>query len=141
MNRFMKAFIAVSVLLNLLLAGIVIGDAGHYFVGRHRHLTVQEIAMALPVAKREHVKASIAGSDQEIAALRRQLDEAREKAADLLKAPVFNAAAYARQIQVIQQLKTQILQRMGGAIINLAAQATPQERAAMVDTLCPQKAR
>ena len=138
MSRFLKAFITVSVLLNILMAGIIIGDTGRYFVSKRKHLTVQEIAMALPADKRSRMQASITHDDQDIAALRQQLDEARIKATLILKSPAFDKtawAAYAAQVQEIQRLKIQILQRMSGAIVSMAMQATPQERVAMADIL------
>jgi len=135
MSHFLKAFIAISVLLNLLLAGIVVGDVGRYFVGSRKHYTMQEIAMALPTDKRERFEDTMEHAEQDTGELRQQLSDKRKKAISLLKAEPFDKAAYLAQMQEIHQLHGQIMQRMVEAVAGLAEQSTPEERATIADML------
>ena len=137
MSSFLKAFIAISVLLNLLLTGIIVGDIGRYFVGQNKRVTLQDVTAGLPADKRERFKDIISHGDQNLGALRQQLSDARKKAAAILKTEPFNKAAYLAQIQEIQQLKGQIATCMTEAVVGMAGQATPQERASMGDVLFP----
>jgi uncharacterized membrane protein len=138
MNRFLKLFIAVSVLLNLLLAGIVIGHMCHSFIGQGKHATLQDVAMALPADKREHVQDTVSHADLDISVLRQQLGEARKKAVSILKAEPFDKNAYLAQMQAIRQIRGQITERTTAVVTGLAAQSSPQERAAMAGILFPQ---
>jgi len=137
MNRFLKIVITVSVLLNLLLAGIIIGDIGHYFMSPKKHITLQDATATLPPDKREHLKNIISHADKDIGALRQKLDDDRKKSADILKTEPFNKAAYLMQMQDMRQLRVQITDRTADAVVGLAAQTTPQERASMADILFP----
>jgi uncharacterized membrane protein len=136
MSRYLKIFICVSLLSNLLLAGILIGHVG-YRVIEPKRLTVQDVALALSAGKRDELKGSITQADKTLSALRQQLADARKKAAVILKTEPFNKDAYAAQVHEIQGIKGLVAEFMTKEVIGLAGQSTPQERAAMADILFP----
>ena len=135
MSRSLKAFIAASVLLNLLLAGIVIGNAGRYAMGSRMRHTLQEMAATLPEDKRAHFEETLQRVQKDTDALRQQLSDARKKAVNLLKAPSFNKEAYLAQMQEVQRLHAQIMQRMVESVAQLAEQESPDERVTLADML------
>jgi len=135
MSRFVKAFITLSLLLNLLLAGLVIGHIGRCFMEPHKHYTLQEIALALPQDKRHAFEDIMGRAEQDTGELHQQLSDARNKAATILKADPFDKAAYMGQMQTIHTLQGQVRERMVAAIAQVAEQSTPQERTLLADKL------
>ena len=119
MSRFLKIFITVSVLLNLLMAGVIIGDAGRYVMKSHVHRTLQEMAAMLPEDKREHFEDVMGRAEQDTGELRQQLSDARKKATNLLKAEPFDKGAYLVEMQEVQQMRGQIMQRMAARRIHV----------------------
>ena len=136
MSRFVKAFIALSVLMNLALVGVIVGHVGQHFMEPpHKHRTWQEIAQQLPEDKRKHFEETMQTVEQDTGELRQQLSDARKKAATLLNADPFDKAAYIAQMQQIRQLYGQIQQRTVEALAGLAEQSTPEERQIFADML------
>jgi uncharacterized membrane protein len=135
MSRFLKIFIAISVLLNLLLAGLFIGHAGRHLMGAHTHPTMKEMSMTLPADQRERFETSMQQAEQDTGERRQQLSDARKKAAEILKAEPFDKKAYLAQMQEIQKLHGEIMQHMMETMAQLAEQSTPKERAALADML------
>ncbi len=135
MNKAVKAFVIFSVFLNLLLLGIVVGNAGQYFMSPHSHRSLEEIAAAMPADKRPLVEASIKRAEQDTEDLRDQLKNAHKDALAALQAEPFDKQAYFAHIKRVQDLRGKLTQRMSQAIADMAAQCTPAERAVLADML------
>ena len=126
MSRWPKIFITLpSVLLNLLLLGLVMGHMGHYLMDDHTRRSMEEVAMTLPESKRAHFETTMENTKQDNAPLREQLTDAREKAADILKAPSFDKQAFIAQMQLIQELRGKIMKRKVDAVTGLAQEYSP----------------
>ena len=135
MSRFMKVFFALSVIVNLLLAGLVIGHMGRCFMEPHKHFTMQEIAMALPDDTRHNFEEVMDRAEHDTGELRQQLIDARNKSATLLKAEPFDKSAYLQQMQEIHTLHGPIMEHMAAAVAQVAEQSTPHDRAILADML------
>jgi len=136
MNKKMKILIFSSLLLNVLLAGVVIGDVSHrfhkeYFVRK----SVKEFASKLPgdkaalfleTVKRVHLNNRDAYN---------QIREARKEAMNLLSAPEFDEAAYRLQVEKIHELRSLMKHRLADATIELARQFSQKERSALAQHL------
>jgi uncharacterized membrane protein len=135
MSRSLKAFITLSVLLNLLLAGLVIGHLGRYFADPHMRRSVEEMAMTLPADKRQHFEEVMGKAEQDTGEWRQQLSDVRKKVIATMKADSFDKKAYLDEMQQAQQLRAKIKQRTIDAIAELAEKSTPEERAQLIEML------
>ena len=136
MSKKIKILIFSSLLLNVLLAGVVIGDVSHrfykeYFVRK----SVKEFASKLPgdkaalfleTVKRVHLKNRDAYN---------QIREARKEAMNLLSAPEFDEAAYRLQVEKIHELRSLMKRRLADATVELAKQFSQEERKALAQHL------
>jgi len=136
MSKKMKILIFSSLFLNVLLAGVVIGDVSHrfhkeYFVRK----SVKEFASKLPgdkaalfleTVKRVHLSNRDAYN---------QIREAKKEAMKLLSAPEFDEAAYRLQVEKIHELRILMKRRLADATIELARQFSQKERSALAQHL------
>jgi uncharacterized membrane protein len=136
MSKKMKILIFSSLLLNVLLAGVVIGDVSHrfhkeYFVRKSVQRFASELpgdkaALFLETVKRVHMNNQDAYN---------QIREARKKAMKLLSASEFDESAYRLQIEKIQKLRSLMKHRLADATIELARQFSQKERSALAQHL------
>ena len=136
MSKKVKILIFSSLLLNVLLAGVIIGDVSHRF---HKEYFVQkslkEFASKLPgdkaalfleTVKRVHLNNQDAYNE---------IREARNKAMMLLSAPEFDESAYRLQIEKIDKLRSLMKRRLAEATVELARQFNQKERSALAQNL------
>jgi uncharacterized membrane protein len=136
MSKKVKILIFSSLLLNVLLAGVILGDVSHrfhkeYFVRK----SVKEFASKLPgdkaalfleTVKRVHLNNQDAYN---------KIREARKEAIKLLSAPEFDESAYRLQIEKIDTLRRLMNRRLADATIELARQFSQEERSALAQHL------
>jgi uncharacterized membrane protein len=125
-----------SLLLNVLLIGIIIGNISHRvdgkrFMRRHR----REFAMKLPPAKQELFFTTMEQVNRENRGIHRQMREARQRVLLILTAPEFDEAAYQQEVKKLDQLRTQMMRRLEDATKELAKQLDQEERKALADHL------
>ncbi len=133
MSRSIKLFITVSVLLNLLLAGAVVGQWGRCAFGPGARISAKDIAAALPLDKRQMLEKTVSSAEAENSDLRAEVLAAREKTSAILKAEPFDRAAYLAQVSKTQMLRGQMMQNMAVRMADLAANYTPEERAVLAE--------
>ena len=111
MNRQLKIALLVSLILNVLLAGIILGELPRrlYGSGSGREAFEAQIAR-LPEPARSRLAATVAEFRK--SPLRRQLSEARSNAIRLLVAEPFDEPAYDKQIATFNELRLQISNKM-----------------------------
>lgn len=136
MSKKMKILIFSSLLLNVLLAGVVIGDVSHrfhkeYFVRK----SVQEFASKLPEDKAALFLETVERVHLNNRDAYNQIREARKEAMKLLSAPEFDEAAYRLQIEKIHKLRHLMKSRLADATIELAKQFSHEERKALAQHL------
>lgn len=132
MNHPLKYIAAASLLLNVVLAGIFIGQAGRSAM---MHSPMDEMAASLPADKRQLLKTELQKAESDTAVQRDKLNEMRKKAASLLVAEPFDQKAYVEQWKAMHDQHGPVMQRIAEAVADVAAQCTPQERAALADIL------
>ena len=135
MNRSLKLFIILSVLLNLLLIGMVCGHVGRAFLPFPARPTAQEITASLPAAKRGAFQAILTRAQTDIAPLRTKIEEGRRTALCILATDPFDQAAYRAQVDALHGLHKELTQHMIAALSSAAL--TPEERIAFMDLLRP----
>jgi len=136
MSKKIKILIFSSLLLNVLLIGVVIGDVSHRF---HKEFSVrksvEEFASKLPEDKGALFLETIQRVHLNNRDAYHQLRDARKEAMNLLSAPEFDEAAYRLQIEKIHELRSLMKRRLADATIELARQFSQEERSALAQYL------
>ena len=135
MSRKIRAFVLVSILLNIFLSSILIGhfirvmgrpgqipgiDAGQYNISEEQLTRIREQLHA----------AHLANKDIFVLAARQ-----RKKALQVLADEPFDAAAYQGTVDAIQNLRGRSMQRTANAVKNMALNLDANERAALAEIL------
>jgi uncharacterized membrane protein len=129
MSKKMKVLTIGSLLLNVLLIGVIIGDMSHRlrrkdFFGRH----APELASKLPEDKAELFRETVERVHLDNKDVYKQIREAREKTMKILTAPEFDEAAYRVKVDKIYELKGFMKRRLADATVKLARQFDQEER-------------
>ena len=129
MSKKMKILTIGSLLLNVLLIGIVIGDMSHRFrredfLGRH----ARELSSKLPEDKAALFLETVEKVHLNNRDIHKQIREGRRRAMRILTAPEFNEAAYQIQVEKLHELRGIMMRRLANATMELARQFDQQER-------------
>ena len=136
MSTKIKVLTIGSLLLNVLLIGVIIGDMSHRFHrepfwGRH----APELASRFPQNKAELFRETVQRVHLDNKDIHKQIREARKNAMKILTAPEFDEAAYRVKVDQIHELKGFMKQRLADATIELAKQFDQEERTALAEHL------
>jgi uncharacterized membrane protein len=136
MSKKMKTLIFGSLLLNVLLAGVVIGDVSHRFEKEYIvRKSVEEFASKLPKDKAALFLKTVERVHLNNRDAYHEVREARKEAMKLLSAPEFDESAYRLQVEKIHKLRSLMKQRLADATIELARQFNQEERSAFAEHL------
>jgi uncharacterized membrane protein len=129
MNRTLKLLFLVSIVLNVLLVGVLMGQLSRRLErGSVREQRMEQALRDLPqptqTRLREKFKQMRAAGDP----LREQLRIAREETLGILSADPFDEAAYDRQVSKIDDLQLQLFKKMGQVVKEVAKELSPEER-------------
>jgi uncharacterized membrane protein len=129
MNRTLKLLFLVSIILNVLLVGVLMGQLPRRIeTGSFREQRIEQALRDLPepvqTRLREKFKQMRVASDP----LREQLRGAREETLGILSAEPFDEAAYDRQVSKIGELQLQMLKKMGQVVKEIAKELPAEER-------------
>jgi uncharacterized membrane protein len=128
MSRKVKILVVASVVLNVLFAGVIIGNMFHQ-MGRwsaFRH--DRALAAKLPPEKYRLFTEVMGGARSECKQIRKRIQETREQTLGILTAPEFDEQSFQREVEKLRQLRGQVADRMAGATLELAKQFDPEER-------------
>lgn len=111
MNRKLRVVFLASILVNVLLAGVILGALPQRFYGRLRSRdTISSAIDKLPEPARTRFRENLAVFRK--SPLRRELAEARNEAIQFLVAEPFNETAYDRAVDKVIDLRVQMSKRM-----------------------------
>ncbi len=136
MSKKMKVLIIGSLLLNVLLVGVIIGDMSHRlrrepFFGRH----ARELASKLPEDKAALFLETVEKVHLNNRDVHKQIREARKRAMRILTAHHFDEAAYQIQVEKLQELRGLMMRQLANATIELARQFDQEERKVLAQHL------
>lgn len=129
MSRKVKILVVASVVLNVLLAGVIIGSVAHQKMGRwsaFRH--DRAMAAKLSPEKYRLFTEVMDGARSECKQIRRQIRETREETLGILTAPEFDEPSFQREVAKLRELRGQVSDRMAGATLRLAREFDQEER-------------
>jgi uncharacterized membrane protein len=132
MNQKLKWIILVSILLNVLLAGILFGQLPRR-VDRdfHRQQIMEQAVKKLPESAREPFRQKLEHMRAAAEPIRSQIRQARDESIQIVIAETFDEAAFDRQVKKINDLRVQ----MSGILKEAAKTLPPDQRRALGETM------
>jgi uncharacterized membrane protein len=129
MSRNVKILIVFSLVLNVLLAGVLLGNVFHRMGWRSAFMSDDRaLAAKLPPEKYKLFTEVMGGARSECKQIRKQIRERREQTLGVLTAPEFDEQAFQREVDSLHELRSRMADRLAGATLELAKQFDPEER-------------
>ncbi len=127
MRKPIKWILTISVSLNLLFAGFVIGNSD-VFRKIMMPPSPEELIALLPEPVASDVKSDIAAVKESRMQAREMMIQERDMLFDLLTAPSFDAAAFEAQMQKMKQMSLNQQQQGFELVIKMASQLSQRDR-------------
>jgi uncharacterized membrane protein len=136
MGTRIRILVIASLLLNVLLIGVLIGNISHRlfreeFPRRHP----LELAGKLPADKEKLYFEMMERVNLENREVRKKIDEARDRVLSILRAPEFDEASYQVEAAKLDKLHGLMMQRFAEATKELAKQLNQEERKVLAEFL------
>lgn len=136
MNKKIKLLLILSIILNFLFAGLLIGNASKNLVhDKDDKSHFLEITKKLPPEKQKLVMEKFDELKSDRDETRKKIYETRMEIAQILKAPEFDQRLYDRKISKMHRLYRGKAKKLAKAIKELAVDFTPEERAVLAEML------
>ena len=136
MGKTIKILISASLLLNVLLIGIIIGNiSNRLFRDEFPRKHPQALTAKLPPEKEKIFFSTLEKVHLENREVHKQIGEARERVLSILSAPEFDEAAYQVEATKLDKLHGLMMQRFANATQELAKQLNQEERKVLADFL------
>jgi len=136
MSNKIKIFLTVSIILNVLLVGVLIGMSADD-IKEHRKMRadMHRSINTLPEEKAKLVKQTMRGLHKETRKTRKQVRNTREKINEIISAPEFDVSGYDAEINSLKELQAQIMDKFSEATKELALQLEQDERKVVAELL------
>jgi uncharacterized membrane protein len=136
MSKGLKIFLAVSVLLNVLLIGVLAGTFSHTFFwrmekGKRAFMFMKE----LPHEKREKVMETIKQMKKESLETRKKIKKKRDEVIDVFSAPEFDPALFDRKVAELHALMGELTNEIADETKKIASDLSQEERKAIADII------
>jgi uncharacterized membrane protein len=137
MTKAIKLAFLASLVLNLLLLGVILGQVprGLEATPTTRQSRMEEALKKVPEPTQSRFREKFAQIRAVNDPLRQQIDEARAETLRLLAAERFDETAYDRQVSKIEELRGEMFKRMGQDFKQTAKEFSPEERRMLADVL------
>lgn len=137
MTKALKLAFLASLVLNLLLLGVILGQVprGLEATPPTRQQRMEEALKKVPEPTQSRFREKFAQIRAVNDPLRQQIDEARAETLRLLAAERFDETAYDRQVSKIEELRGEMFKRMGQDFKQTAKEFSPEERRMLADVL------
>ena len=137
MTKAVKLAFLASLVLNLLLLGVILGQVprGLEATPPTRQSRMEEALKKVPEPTQSRFREKFAQIRAVNDPLRQQIDEARAETLRLLAAERFDETAYDRQVSKIEELRGEMFKRMGQDFKQTAKEFSPEERRMLADVL------
>ena len=137
MTKAVKLAFLASLVLNLLLLGVILGQLprGLEATPPTRQQRMEEGLKKLPEPAQSRIREKFAQMRATAEPLRQQIDKARGETLRLLSAESFDDAAYDRQMSEIEKLRGEMFKRMGQTMKQTVKELSPEERRMVADLL------
>ena len=136
MSKTIKLAFVASLVLNLLLLGVMLGQVPRAFdTAPTRQQRMEESLSKLPEPAQTRFREKFAQIRTASEPQRQRIDQARNEALRILAAEPFDEAAYDRQIKTIEEVRAEMFRSMGQIIKQTAKELSPEDRRMLADLL------
>ncbi len=131
MNKKFKIAFLISLLLNLVLIGVLMGEGWHKASRMRASIEEEQALLALPENRQQEFSSLREELRKDGEATREAIREVRRDTVRILTADVFDENAYQANLEKIRELRAQQMQRMSESVKKLASTWSATERAAL----------
>jgi uncharacterized membrane protein len=136
MNAKLKFAFLISLVVNVFLVGVLLGELPRRFdEGMSREERMAKATDALPEPLRTQFRGKMDRMREGSEPIREKIQEAREEAIRILIAEPFDGTAYDRQVRKIHELHGQRSQRMADLVKEVAKDLPPDQRQVLAEVL------
>jgi uncharacterized membrane protein len=134
MNKALKLAFVASLVLNVLLIGVLLGQLPNRFAGGYSPQgRIEAAAQQLPEPARSRFRNQMAQLRAEVQPLREQVQEARNNTLRAFGAEPFDEAAFEQQVSRISELRMQLSKRMAARVKEVAKELPANQRQALAE--------
>lgn len=142
MSSKIKFIFIVSLILNFLFAGLLIGHYSKSHLHKHgKNAKFSEFAEKLPDEKREFVLDRMNTIHEENRELKDRIREVKEELRDIIRSPEFNEQLYDQKVSEMHELYRTKAKNIAAVIKEMANSFTTEERVMLSDYLEKRKYR
>lgn len=142
MSSKIKFIFIVSLILNFLFAGLLIGHYSKSYMNKHgKDAKFTEFAEKLPDEKREFVLDRMSTIREENRELKDRIREVKEELRDIIRTHEFNEQLYDQKVSEMHELYRTKAKNIAAVIKEMAKNFTTEERAMLSDYLEKRKHR
>ncbi len=132
MSKTVKILFALSIILNILFAGVVIGTYSYGFKMKvSTHQDLEELIKEFPKDKQVLVTQSIESLREKTKATKKEIRVKRKEIVEVLSAPEFDPALYDRKVAELHTLMARLGSEFADTARNLALNLDQDERKAL----------
>ena len=137
MTKTVKLAILGSLVLNVLLLGVILGQVPRGLEGTPptRQQRMEDSLKKLPEPTQARLREKFSQIRAAGDPLRQQIDQARAETLRLLSADPFDEAAYDREVNRIEELRGEMFKRMAQNFKQTAKELSPEERRMLAEVL------
>lgn len=129
MSKSLKLVFLASLVLNLLLFGVLLGRMPYGFGAQpSRQQRMDQALKNLPEPVQTRFRERLAQIRAAGDPLRKRMDAARQEVLRIMSADNFDEAAYDRQIEQLNELRTEMFKRMSQTAKQTIEQLSPEDR-------------
>ena len=142
MSKTFKIIFAASIIINILLAGMVIGTYSHDFKRKVliRH-DIDEVIEEFPADKRALVTGAVASIRERTKETKKEIHEKRKEIVAILTAPEFDPALYDKNVDELHALMNKLGTEFADTARDLALNLDQDERKALAEVIMKRHGR
>lgn len=142
MSSKIKFILIISIILNFLFAGLLIGHySKSYMHGYDKHQSFSEFADKLPPEKKEIVMKRMEEVREEKREIKKQIEQVKQELRDIISAPQFDEQLYDQKVNEMHELYRSKAKKIAAVIKEMAKNFTPEEREMLTEFLENRKHR
>ena len=136
MSKTLKIIFAASIILNILLAGVVIGTYTHGFKAKFSpRPDIDEALKDFPADKRALVTGAMESLRERTKETKKEIRERRREVLEILSAPEFDPALYDNKVPELHALMDRLGNEFAGTARDLALNLDQDERKALAEAI------
>ena len=136
MNRTARIVFVISIILNVLMLGVIVGQSPRRFVpGAMRQQRLDQVLKNLPEAEQSRLRERFQKLRTAADPMFGEIRQAEDQAVDLLGRETFDEAAYDRQVSKINEMRQNMTKQLAQVVKDAIKDLSASERRHFADLL------